>query len=192
MHKIQIAEWILRLVTSQDRATSTAGDLAEEAPARGVLWFWSGVLRTATSLLWREVAENPMRVTGVAFIGLAVDVLVSLLLAGVSGVVFFVAARSGHQVQLSSTWWTIALDTPPVVMSLLIGRILARWAPDRELGACLAYAILGSIFSFSMMFISPEGLGFTALFCVFLRDAAQRTPVLAGAVWGRSRRLAGR
>jgi hypothetical protein len=164
----------------------------EEAATRGVLWFWSGVLRTAASLLWRDVAENPARIAGVALMGLAVDIATSLLLAFLSGVAFFVAAWSGHQVRLGSGWWTIGLDTPPLVISLLIGRILARLAPGRELGACLAYAILGAIFSFTMMVVSSGGLGFSALLWAFLGDAAQRTPVLAGAVWGRYRRMAAR
>jgi hypothetical protein len=190
MRSIHIAEWILGLVTSGDRAASTAGDLAEEAATRGVVWFWSGVLRTAASVLWRGVAENPARITGVAFIGLTVDVVASLFLAGLSGVAFFVAAWSGHEAHLRSIWWIIGLDAPPLIMSFLIGRMLARLAPGRELSACLAYAILGSIFSFIMMFVDSGDLGFPALLWVFLSDAAQRTPVLAGATWGRYRWVA--
>lgn len=190
MRSIHIAEWILRLVTSRDRAASTAGDLAEEAATRGAIWFWSGALRTAASLLWQGVTESSARITGVAFLALAVDVVTSLLLVNLSAVAFFVAAWSGHKVQLNSVWWTIGLEAPPLVVSLLIGRMLARQAPGRELSACLVYAILGSILSFIMMFVSPGGLGLPALLGVFLSDAAQRTPVLAGAVWGRYRRLA--
>jgi hypothetical protein len=61
MHNIYIAEWILALVTSGDRAMSTTGDLLEEAAARGAVWFWSHVLHTAASLLWRDNAENRAR-----------------------------------------------------------------------------------------------------------------------------------
>jgi hypothetical protein len=196
MRKVQIAEWILGLVTSRDRAASTVGDLLEQAAARGVLWFWSGALRTAASLLWRGVAENPVRITAVAFIGLAVDITASLLLAGVTGLVFFVmpvsavssalGAWSGHQVHPSYAWWI----APQLAISVLIGRMLARWAPGRELSACLAFGILGSIFSLCADVISPGGFGFSTLFWVFLSDVSQRTPVLAGAVWGRHRRLA--
>jgi hypothetical protein len=70
--------------------------------------------------------------------------------------------------------------------------MLARWAPGRELSACLAYWILGSLFSLVMMFVDPGGLGPSALIGVFLIDLLQRTPVLAGAVWGRHRTLAAR
>jgi hypothetical protein len=196
MRKVQIAEWILGLVTSRDRAASTVGDLIEQAAARGVLWFWSGALRTAASLLWRGVAENPVRVTAVGLIGLGVDIVASLLLAGLTGVLFFVIATgavfgtvgawSGHQLHPGFAWWTVL----QLVISVWIGRMLARWAPGRELGACVAYGILGSIFSLCAYVIFPGGLGFSTLFWVFLGDVAQRTPVLAGAVWGRHRRLA--
>lgn len=192
MRSIHIAESILRLVTSRDRAASTVGDLVEGAATRGATWFWSGVLRTAASFLWCGVAENPVRVTGVALIGLAVDVVASLLLAGFTGVVFFLAAWHGRPVPLNSVWWVIALDVPELVVSVLIGRILARWAPGRELSACLAYGILGSLFAIIMMFVSPWGLGPSALLWVFLSDVTKRVPVLAGAVWGRHRRLAAR
>ena len=71
MHSTHLAEWILGLVTSRDRAASTVGDLVEEASSRGAVWFWSGIVRIAASLLWRGVAENPLRLAGVAFIGTA-------------------------------------------------------------------------------------------------------------------------
>lgn len=189
MRNIHIAEWILDLVTSRDRAASAVGDLVEEATPRGVVWFWSGVLRIAASLLWRSVAENPVRLAGVALIGLTVDVVASLLFAGLSGVAFFVAARIGHLGQGNSVWWTIGLDAPTLFLSLWIGRMLARWAPGRELGACLAYGIAGSLFSLVMIFVASGDLGASALFGVWVSDVVQRTPVVAGAVWGRRRRV---
>jgi hypothetical protein len=64
MRSIHLAEWILSLVTTRDRAASTVGDLAEAASIHGVAGFWSRVLRTTASLLWRNVAENPVRITG--------------------------------------------------------------------------------------------------------------------------------
>ena len=89
MHSIHIAEWILSLVTSRDRAASTVGDLMEQAADRGIVWFWSGILRTAASLLWRGVVENNARVARLAFVGLAIYVGIDLLYAFLTGVVFF-------------------------------------------------------------------------------------------------------
>lgn len=48
--KDRIAEGLLALVTTPDRATSTVGDLMEHAGQRGGLWFWSSVLRTMGAL----------------------------------------------------------------------------------------------------------------------------------------------
>ncbi len=74
MHNSYIAEWILTLITSRDRAEAVVGDLTEKAAARGLFWFWSGVLRTTASLLWRAVTENNARVARLAFVGLAIYV----------------------------------------------------------------------------------------------------------------------
>jgi hypothetical protein len=95
MRSIHIAEGILALVTSRDRAASTVGDLVEEATARGVFWFWSGVLRTAASLLWRAVADRPARMTGLAFRGLAIELSLSLLFLLLAGVVGAVIGSPG-------------------------------------------------------------------------------------------------
>ena len=178
MHSVHIAEWILALVTTRDRAASSVGDLTEGAATRGVVWFWSGVLRTAASLLWLDVAEHPARVTGLAFLGLAIYIGIDLLLAGLSGVAFFWAA-SGHPLHSDSIGWKLWFTTPALVSSLLIGRMLARWAPRRELAACVVYAILASIYNMVPM-LGDNG-AFSALLCILI--------VPAGAVWGRYRRL---
>src|SRR5579863_667574 len=131
MRSIHVAEWILGLVTNRERAASTVGDLVEQTPARGAVWFWFGILRTAASLLWRGLADNPVRVTAVAMVGVAIDIVASLLLAGLSGLVFFVGARNAHQAPWSSGWWMVGLDGLTLIVSVLVGRILARSAPGR-------------------------------------------------------------
>jgi hypothetical protein len=70
MRNATAAEWILTLTTTNDRAASTVGDLLEEASSRGGLWFWSSVLRTASSHLWRGLRAAPLRIVGLAFSGL--------------------------------------------------------------------------------------------------------------------------
>jgi hypothetical protein len=183
MHSVNIAEWILALVTTCDRAASTVGDLTEGAATRGMVWFWSGVLRTAASLLWRDVAEQPARVTGLAFLGLAVYIGIDLVFAGLSGIAFFrAAAASGHPLHLDSIGWKLWFTAPALVSSLLIGRMLAHWAPRRELAACVAYAILASIYNLVPM-LGDNG-AFSALLCILI--------VPAGAAWGRDRRLRAR
>ncbi len=183
MHSINVAEWILALVTTTDRATSTVGDLTEGAATRGMVWFWSGILRTAASLLWRDVAARPARVTGLAFLGLAVYIVVDLLFAFLSGVAFFWAAMtSGHQLHLDSLGWKLWFIAPVLVSSLLIGRILAHWAPRRELAACVVYLTVASIYNLVPM-LGDNGAS-SALLCILI--------VPAGAAWGRERRLRAR
>jgi hypothetical protein len=180
MHSVHFAEWILTLVTSRDRAASTVGDLTEGAAARGIIWFWSAVLRTAASLLWRDLAENPAPVIGLAFLGFAVYIGIDLLFDFLSGIAFFIAAEvSGHPLTPGIIGLRIWLAVPILVSSLLIGRMLARLAPGRELAACLAYAIVASVYNLVPRF-GDNGI-FATLLCVLI--------VPVGAAWGRSRRL---
>jgi hypothetical protein len=172
MHSVHIAEWILALVTTRDRAASTVGDLVEGAATRGVAWFWPHALRTAAALLWLDISERPARVTGLAFLGLAVYIGVDLLFAGLSGVAFF-------WLHSDSIGWKLWFTAPALVSSLLIGRMLARWAPGRELAACAVYAILASIYNLVPMLGDNGAL--SAWLCILI--------VPAGAAWGRSRRL---
>jgi hypothetical protein len=174
MHSTNIAESILALVTTRDRAASTVGDLTEEAATRGVVWFWSGVLRTAVSLLWRDVMERPARVTGLAFLGLGVYIGIELLFAGLSGLAFY---RMGTP--SDSIGWQLWFIAPVPISSLSIGWLLARWAPGRELAACVVYAMVASVYNLVPMFADNGVLA--ALLCVLL--------VPAGAAWGRHRRL---
>lgn len=74
MRSIAIAERILALVTTRERVSSTVGDLAEQIEHRGAFWFWSGILRTAASLVWRDIVESPARMIGLALLALAIDV----------------------------------------------------------------------------------------------------------------------
>jgi hypothetical protein len=138
------------------------------------------VFQTASSFLWRSVAEHPARLTGLALLGIAVHAGIGLLFAGLDGVAGFIAAyRSGNHLEADSLGWKIWFAAPVLVSSLLIGRMLARWAPGRELAACVVYAVLVSIYSLVPALGNNGAL--TAVFCVLL--------VPAGAAWGRNRRL---
>ncbi len=167
MHNARIAEWILGLATTRDRAESIAGDLTEAAAAGRAIRFWSKVLRTANSLLWHDVAEHPARLIMLALVGLTIYIAIELLFAGLDGVAFFLAAsRSGNHLQLNSIGWRIWAAAPLLIGSLSIGWISARWAPGRELAACVVDAAFVSIYN-----LVPElgGNGVLhAAFCVLL------------------------
>lgn len=179
MHSDHIAEAILALITTRDRAASTVGDLTERSADRGAVWFWSSVLRAAAGLLWRDVAEHPARLTVLALLGIAVYVGIVLLFIGLDVVAFFIAFYSGHHVQTGSLGWKVWFAAPVWVSAVLIGRMLARWAPGRELAACVVYAVLVSIYNLVPALGNNDAL--TAVFCVLI--------VPVGAAWGRNRRL---
>jgi hypothetical protein len=180
MRSAHIAEWILSLVTTRDRAASTVGDLAEQAATRGAVRFWSSVLQIAASRLWRDVAEHPARVTGLALLGIAVYIAIDLLFACLGGVWFFIAAlRSGNHFQVHSLDWKIWFGAPVLVSSLMIGRMLARWAPGSELAGGVVYVVFVSTYNLVPM-LGDNG-GVTALLCILI--------VPAGVAWGRYRRL---
>lgn len=93
---------------------------------------------------------------------------------------FFIAAsRSGNHFQVHSLEWKTWFGAPVLVSSLLMGRMLARWAPGRELAAGVVYAVFVSIYNLVPM-LGDNG-GITALLCILI--------VPAGVAWGRYRRL---
>jgi hypothetical protein len=69
MRNARIAEWILSLVTTSDRAASAVGDLMEDVAGHGTLRFWASVLHLAMSLLVRDLAANPVRMVGEGRLG---------------------------------------------------------------------------------------------------------------------------
>jgi hypothetical protein len=156
MHRDRIAEWILAQVTSRERAASTVGDLVETAATRGPAWFWSSVLGTAASLLWRGIATDPRGMLGLAFCGWAVSVglLVGCMVCLALVVQLLAAActalsHSGY-VRLGAESWRliVRLNSAAAVWGVLtlcqfqVGRWIARRVPRRELSACMALLLL--------------------------------------------------
>jgi hypothetical protein len=54
MHALSLAEWILRRVTSKDRAASIVGDLLEASAGKGRVWFWLSLSRVVLAHAWRR------------------------------------------------------------------------------------------------------------------------------------------
>ena len=105
---------------------------------------------------------------------------IDLAFAGLSGVAFFrVAMASGRPLHLDSIGWKLWFSAPVLVSPLLIGRMLAHWAPRRELAACVVYATAVSIYNLVPM--PGDNGAFAALSCILI--------VPAGVAWGRGRRL---
>src|ERR1035441_7999782 len=122
MRNATAAEWILSLATTPDRAASTVGDLLEEASARGVFWFWSSVLRTASSHLWRDLRAAPLRILGLAFSGLlaylALIVCLGFLESGVWSWVYYGSGSDQAAIYMVGVYIIFAL-TPNAVWFLV-------------------------------------------------------------------------
>jgi hypothetical protein len=136
------------VVTSQERAAAMVGDFTESS--RDALWFWSSVLRAGFSLLWKDVATSPGRMSSLAASGavmytafsmpflvclfamiVPVDAIPVLLHLGTSWVV--------------SLFFGLMVLTAAVFSPFLTGRWLARRAPGRELAPCLTLTTLTAI-----------------------------------------------
>jgi hypothetical protein len=145
MHKDRIAEWLLVLVTSRERAASIVGDMLESAATHGSAWFWTGVLRATASLLWRGFAGNPRGMFGLAFFGwligsllTLVPLFISVFIGGVLVEIFGITVRT----------FGVAIVAGIITATLcqfLVGRWIARRAPGRELSAWLALLIMDQI-----------------------------------------------
>ena len=153
MRRADAAEWILSLTTSQDRATSIAGDLVEQARLYGARWFWSSLIRTTGSLAWRAFTDAPLRLTGMAVVGALIQAIYTILL--MLGIVFGHVAvmvvlglgTEGTFLDLdpgpSVLAWEMESMAAFLVASFFLGKWLARKAPQRELAV---YATIWFIF----------------------------------------------
>jgi hypothetical protein len=194
MRSLHFAESILALVTSRGRAAAIVGDLAERAATRGVPWFWSAVLRTATSLLRYDIAGHPARFAGIVLLALALDCGLVVLFGILSFVIAFahpagvVPGVAGTESGAFAVAWRLYLGAPTLLFPLVVGRALAHWAPGREVAACVAFATVSAILSAVTALVFPGDAGVpAALWAVILGTIADTLLVLAGAMWGRHR-----
>jgi hypothetical protein len=215
MRNARLAEWILSLVTTPERASATVGDLLEDRVAPGALRFWTAVVLTSLSLLWRDVAESPFRMVRLAVLGIALQLLLSVSLAVGYPVLYgifqltwsaFVSFDPGPEVSRVVGVGLIALTAITGWLFMLlsqfqVGRVLAKRSPGRELAPCVATTLLGLAVPALIVMLSggraqfPTGLPIREV--VYGTSLAQfamsQTPLLfallAGAVRVRRQRL---
>jgi hypothetical protein len=149
-----MAELILSLFTTRERAASTVSDLLESSPARGLLWFWSSVGRTAASLVWDDFATEPYFMGGLAFRGLLANLALYIIafaaiivLAAVLGVL--AADVFGPAGGVTSAGFQLPFRLLGVITALAVefqtGRWIARRARGREMAACVAFLLIQTI-----------------------------------------------
>jgi hypothetical protein len=155
MRNARLAEWILSLVTTPERASATVGDLLEDRLHAGALRFWGAVLFAAFSLLWRDVVAHPKRMAVLAVYGVFLELLLSFVAAFVLVVLYGVIAlvvsgvnpgaqlRVGVSMPMSViTAGTIVGWVVGLVAQFQVGRVLAKRSPGAELAPCLATTLL--------------------------------------------------
>jgi hypothetical protein len=172
MCKGSIAEWILSLATTRDRATSTAGDLLEEAAFRGVCWFWVSLLRATISLVWQAWVNDPVRMAGLA-LGACFFELAFMLVAG--GLVLLGGMAIQGTVQMlwgnvfgltihSYTAAAAVLWVATSIWQFFVGGWLGRHSPGRELAACLAYLVVERVLNMTLvLFVPLSAVHYTSL-----------------------------
>jgi hypothetical protein len=147
MRKADFAEWILSLTTTSERAATTAGDLAEVAGTRGMLWFCWNLFKTTASLVWRAFADDPLTMVGTAVKACLFEILMVVggtvvAIAGsimISLLAYSLGVRSLPSWLSAMTIGLLATETIVLTMYFVIGRYLARRLPGRVLAALIAF-----------------------------------------------------
>ena len=161
MRKAGIAEAILSLTTSRDHAASIAGDLVQQAPFKGATWFWGSLVRTTASLTWKAFAEAPVRVTGLALLGLflqmfymlVIQVPIVLLHLGLSTARRPVPSQPAEFNFAATAGWEYMFAF--LVASYFIGKWLARRAPQKELAVYVGVWFVAHILWIPMLALIP-------------------------------------
>jgi len=115
-----LAETLLSLVGSADRAGSVVGDLIEEAGGRGRLWFWRSVARLWVAMLGRDLLTAPVAMAVSCAAAWFVYMLVSVALAFalyvavtlVWGIVYVFDNHTG--LELLTRALNLRFDWPPI------------------------------------------------------------------------------
>ena len=124
---------LLTLFTSPERAESILGDLMEEAQIRGLVWFWSQVIRTTGALCWKGFACSPLAILRSTLLGGATWFVVTLVLVAGDIAIEHVSRSLGVPIVIRAVWVFL-------LGALLAGIILGRATPARGMHASVAVA----------------------------------------------------
>ena len=215
MRNARLAEWILSLVTTPERASATVGDLLEDRVHAGALRFWSAVLITTLSLSWQDVTASPLRIARLAAYGLLLQQLMSLGVAAGYWVLFGIFKLTWSALVsfgISTTWsgragfggiamvavfgWVLTM-----LLQFQVGRVLAKRSPGRELAPGIATTLLGMALPILIVLLSSGRARFPtgqlvrevvfgpAPWWTFITQTPYLLVLLAGAVHVRRQRL---
>ncbi len=179
MRRAQIAQSILELVTTKDRAASTVGDLVEESQAHNALWFWAAITRIVASSIWGDFRAALCKVLVLALVAYPLSLSIVLLIAGVYGVVLEFA--------------TLGQPPHPSVMrgielaaAFFVGRWAARRVPGREIAIAFAMMAMDLIMGLGVLLVAKYQ-GWTGDLGLNARFALNFVVYFATAVYTRKR-----
>jgi hypothetical protein len=135
-----VAEWILSLVTTQERASATVGDCLEGT--RGTVSFWRFILRTAISTCARDTWDSRWRLCRLSVWALVPRaLLVAILLHAPMMLINYLGGAAYFTLTPAREYWLEAAVITGIV-PFIMGRIVARRSDGREIAAALTFAIL--------------------------------------------------
>ena len=194
--RTQIAEGILSLVLTPDRAASTVGDWMEETPRRGLRWFWSSVFRTVFARIWSDFTDQPLTMARLGLTGFARNFAVAF---GIF-ILFQWLLHGDIRYRHDWIWKMLTVDHAKAHLSLrwqmqlavwllysarlmLTARWIARSSGGREMAACISVAFAGWMAILVVLEYSPARLTPEAYLLFFANDIILCT----AAIWMRRR-----
>jgi hypothetical protein len=191
MRNARLADWILALVTTEDRAAATVGDLMEQS--RGAAWFCASVLGTSLSIAWTEVKTQTGKMALIAVVGFLLQHLASVAVA-LTSVRAMAAWTRWHHSGLPA-WFFYTGYINSFLIAFLAGWLGARCAPRRELPASLAMIAFGLTFMMivvmtAVVIAQPHSLEVLSVLVprsVLLGASITVLSTFAGAIWARHR-----
>ncbi|MGD1068557.1 MAG: hypothetical protein ABSB15_00325 [Bryobacteraceae bacterium] len=128
MRKASIAEWILSLATTPERAAAAVGDLLERPSG-----FLLSVLGTFVSLIIDALVSSPFTFIGWAVLAIFAQGALSLLDVSIV-LLLHQWAPTLHEIEIGYCFW-----------SFVIGHELSRFLRERALATYLVFAILNGV-----------------------------------------------
>ena len=144
MPRPAIAEGLLSLVTTPDRAASIVGDLVEESRSHGVGWCSLQVLGTALALCSSSVRADPWRWLRLAVIGLVVWFGAQAVMVVVTGLPWY-----PWQLAFRAPGFWVRVVSVACGANLLTGMILGRWASNERLNGVVPLVAFWLVVSFT-------------------------------------------
>jgi hypothetical protein len=155
MPKPDLAERILILVMAPERAAPIVGDLMEDAPVRGNLWFWANVLRAALAFLWLQFTADYSRLYRLALQGLAIAVVLDSAFNGL-GLPWLVKTLFPHgfyQSDFRLTVIVLVMTAKQFLVPFFVGLWVAWRAAGRELAVCLSLTLAAYVGRLSFVLV---------------------------------------